>query len=222
MRRFANAIVTAGSPTIARGNEDRSAFRHRLLICRVVRGVCGSAIHGFALAIADADNRGRIAGVNQVLHRDQPAKRGSRVGAACHQDGSIGSSGARPFRIQNRLCIVGGYDSGIETVVCAARGRRMDARERGGSVAIKTESGAKSVPIRGREHVRVFDENDGLTLASDARIEEWIYVVNGGQICRHERVSHATKAVGKTEFGSPQSVQCAWVEVMQRNHPSDK
>jgi len=55
---FRDAIVTTSRAAVAGGNENGDALGDSLLIGGIVSSIGGRAVHGFALAIADAHDRG--------------------------------------------------------------------------------------------------------------------------------------------------------------------
>ena len=68
---FGNTIVATGRAAVTGSDKNRYAFGNGLLIGRIVSGVGGCSVHGFALAIADAhDGRRRSGGVDEVLDGD--------------------------------------------------------------------------------------------------------------------------------------------------------
>ena len=67
-------------------------------------------------------------------------------------------------------------------------------------VAGKAKLRAKGIPVRKAEDVRVFDERNRLTLPRIAGVEEWVQVVNRGQVCRHQRKAVAAQGIWKREF----------------------
>src|SRR5882762_5611772 len=71
---FRNTIVATGRAAVTGGDENGNTLGDGLLIGGIVGGICGGSVHGFALAVTDADDGGRpSAGVDEVLHGDQAA-----------------------------------------------------------------------------------------------------------------------------------------------------
>jgi hypothetical protein len=94
------AVVAARCAANACGNENRNAFRGRLLKNGVVCRVGGRTIHRFTLAVTDAhDGRRLVARIDQVLHGNQAAECRATICASRHHDRRAGSGGACPFRV---------------------------------------------------------------------------------------------------------------------------
>src|SRR5262249_23698953 len=68
--------VTQCGIFVAGGHEDRDAFGNALLVYRVVGRIACGAVQRLAATVADADDGGRIGGVDQILRCDQePVRR---------------------------------------------------------------------------------------------------------------------------------------------------
>jgi len=96
----------------------------------------------------------------------------------------------------------------------------VDLREGSRGVAGEAESLAEIIPVRSAEDIGVFNKYDGLSLARSACVENWIQVVNRGQVRGHNRVSGAAQDVCKCEFrvGLAQMVHRMWAEVVERDN----
>src|SRR5690349_2377126 len=95
----------------------------------------------------------------------------------------------------------------------------MDLREGSRSVSGKAKGRAESAPVRRREDVGVFNENAGLTMARDARIEQRVQVVDFGQVRRDNRVGIKAELILKSELraGLMHLVHSVGPEIVERD-----
>ncbi len=201
MSCFGNAIVTTGRATVASGNENGDALSDGLLISGIVGGVGGCAVHGFALAITNAHDRGRCcAGVDEVLDGNQAAERDGCVGTSGHFNGSAGSGCTGPFGVEDSFGVVGSKSARGTAVIGAGGRRRVNLSKGGGSVAGQTKCRTENGPVRRTENVGVFNQYDCLALAGSARAEERIQIVNLGQVRGHNGIGVAARRIRKREL----------------------
>jgi hypothetical protein len=180
------AVIVAGRIFIAGGDENGDALGDGGLVEVVDVKVLGGSV-GLGVAVADADDGGRIGGLKQVGQGEETAELGG-IGAGRVHDGRVGSGCRGPLDVDGCFNVVSGALSraadfahpGVPAGVCACR---VGLREGGvGIGAAETENLAEGGPVAHAVLIGVFDQDDGLPLAGDARLEEGIEVVDGSQI----------------------------------------
>ncbi len=92
MGRFGEVGIGAGSALVAGGDEDGDALSDGGLVGSSVGLVGGCAIFGLGLAVADGDDLGWVAGVDEVVEGDQATEGGLGVGAGGELDGGAGAA----------------------------------------------------------------------------------------------------------------------------------
>ncbi len=188
VRGAARAGIARRGAFIARGHENRGAFRRRLLKSRVEDRIRRLAVRGLADAVAHADDGRRIGAVDQILQRDHHSIGRARIRAGRHHDLRRWRGGGGPFRIERRFAIVAVRESGRGAIV--STGGRRGLHHAKGAIGIlrKAEGGTERIPIGIIVETRVFDNGDGLPAARISGAEQRRQIVDGREIGRRDRL----------------------------------
>ncbi len=168
VRRTRCVRIAARRAFVTRRHVDRDALRRSVLIGGVVRCIGRCAVQRLALAVAHAEDLGRVGGSHHVLDGLQTAEAnvvGSGVRAARQDDVRIRSRGAGVFGVENGFAVVTPVHARVRA---RRRTGRMHRRERGMRVLVQAHDGAERVPRRHFVDVGVFDHDDRLALTGDA------------------------------------------------------
>src|SRR5262249_31601123 len=148
----------------------RHAFARRKLRRVVVRRVGGRTVKRLALAVAHADDLGRVRLCEQVLDGKQTAETVTGIAdirAARQDDVRIRRRGAGIFGIENGFAVVPVH-AGVRA---GRRTRGMNLGEGGVCIAVELHDAAEDVPVGRLVDVGVFNHDDRLARARNARLE---------------------------------------------------
>ena len=159
---------------VALRNEEGGAFGGGELRFEIIERDFGLAGDGFAEAVADGDDVGRIGLLENAEGGEVEAGDGFRIAAGGENDVGVGRGCAGPFHVEGGFVFVA-VGAGIFAV-------GVDLGEVAGLEAIEREIFAESGPVLRIGEIGVFDERDGDGLAGEALLPEREDVVDGGEV----------------------------------------
>ena len=216
------ASVAAIGIGIARGNENRYAFRHRLLKGCIKRCIERCAAYLFAFAVAHThDGWRRAVFVEQVEQRNLAAE-GGRVRARSQHDRCVERAAALLYSASRIASVSSPFAPGSVQLLLPVGGAGWICVNDPWRMPRKPKYRTEQRPICRGLNVRVFEHHDSLALSCNARAEQRIQVVDLGQIARNHQITGSKQTVVATGVLYPWLVHGMRLEVVQCHHTGDR